>query len=544
MSRGQAALARLVRTNRPGKVSLAGAYAFGYGAIGLAQQDGDQPGWWDDMDPLDALFLGTVWPERLRDGYEFGNARTAWLAALRDTVHWAGIERFVREVITASEEHDLPVDDGNLMLMLAGRLEAAGLDQRKLPRHLLPGTLLAGSRAALGGPPADLVLPEPSPDAAELAARLWAGTEMPVEHDGTAADALREGLGMLARAGIDVRTEVVTLLPAMYATLVAAGDEELSEAGERAVAWAAGLPADSPLSPVTDVLLAAPGLGLDTDTALACLFGIPSFSQTVRPQDRRWHSWPGTELPALAFDLGFRQVVTRDSKIVRINPDGVAALESQRRRFEDKFGRPPGPGDPVFFDPDADEPRPLAATGIETAAVAMLQGAGISAAWIYAYQNTGLLPGPDGAFATASNRSEWDEAVSRYTRLHQPGQPPDHLAETARLRGALTGMTLQMAADDPGYGASLAARLTQAGTPDDGDTAMLREFLHAAAADLQSELAAKPGVRAAACEYARAWAGTDLAAKLRGPVLPSASDPAAVAALFAAAVAVTQDQAA
>jgi hypothetical protein len=43
VSRGQAVLARLVRTNQPGKVSLAGAYAFGYGAIGLARQEGDQP---------------------------------------------------------------------------------------------------------------------------------------------------------------------------------------------------------------------------------------------------------------------------------------------------------------------------------------------------------------------------------------------------------------------------------------------------------------------------------------------------------------------
>jgi hypothetical protein len=182
---------------------------------------------------------------------------------------------------------------------------------------------------------------------------------------------------------------------------------------------------------------------------------------------------------------------------------------------------------------------------VETATVAMLEAAGISPGWIYAYQNTGgLLPGPDGTFATASDRAEWDEAVSRYTRLHQPGQPPDHQAETARLRGALTGMSLQMAADDPGYGASLATRLTQASTADGGDTAMLREFLHAAAGHLQRELAARPGVRAAACEYARAWAGTDLAAKLRGEELPPAGDPAADAALLAVAVAVTQDQAA
>jgi hypothetical protein len=435
MSRGEAALARLVRVNQPGKVSLAGAYAFGYAAIGMAQQEGDQPGWWDDMDPLDALFLGTAWPQRFPDGYEFGNARAAWLAALRDTVHWAGVQRFVQAAVTASEEHGLPVDDGQLMLMLAGRLEAAGLDQRKLPGHLLPGTLLPGSRAALGGPPSGLVLPEPPPDAAGLIARLWAGTGMPVDHDGTAADALREGLGMLARAGMDVRAEVVTLLPALYAALVAAEDEELSEAGERAVAWAAGLPAGSPLVPVADVLLAAPQLSLDPDATLGHLFGIPAFTEPVRPQDRRWHSWPGTDLPALAFELGFRQVVTRDSKIVRMDPDAAAALEAQLRRFEDKFGRPPGPDDPIFFDPDADEPRPITATGMETATVAMLEAAGISPAWIYAYQNTGgLLPGPDATFATAADHAEWDEAISRYTRLHQPGQPPDHEAETAKLR--------------------------------------------------------------------------------------------------------------
>jgi hypothetical protein len=103
---------------------------------------------------------------------------------------------------------------------------------------------------------------------------------------------------MLARAGIDVRAEVVTMLPALYAALAASGDEELSEAGERAVAWVVGLPEDSPLIPVTDVLLAAPQLGLDPDAAVEHLFGIPAFTQPVRPQDRGWHNWPGTELPA------------------------------------------------------------------------------------------------------------------------------------------------------------------------------------------------------------------------------------------------------
>src|SRR5260370_5280989 len=95
----QAALTRLVRGNPPGKVSLAGAYALGYGVLGMAQLEGDQPEWFADLDPLDTLFLGTVWPQELADGHEFANALTAWLRLLRGTVHWAGIERFVREVL-------------------------------------------------------------------------------------------------------------------------------------------------------------------------------------------------------------------------------------------------------------------------------------------------------------------------------------------------------------------------------------------------------------------------------------------------------------
>lgn len=34
-------------------------------------------------------------------------------------------------------------------------------------------------------------------------------------------------------------------------------------------------------------------------------------------------------------------------------------FRDERERFRVKFGREPGPDDPVIFDPDADEPRPL-----------------------------------------------------------------------------------------------------------------------------------------------------------------------------------------
>ena len=34
-------------------------------------------------------------------------------------------------------------------------------------------------------------------------------------------------------------------------------------------------------------------------------------------------------------------------------------MEERRAAFRKKFGRDPGPGDPVFFDPDADTPTAI-----------------------------------------------------------------------------------------------------------------------------------------------------------------------------------------
>ena len=538
--RAQAAVTRLVRGNVPGKVSLAGAYALGFGVLGMAQAEGDEPEWFAELDPLDTLFLGTVWPRTFADGYEFANALTAWLRLLRDTVHWAGIERFVREVLAASTEHDLPVDEGELMLLVAGRLEAAGLDQRKIPRSLLPGTALADTRLARGPDP-DGPLPDPPPDAADRIERLWAASVIGVPHDGTAHDALREGLHLLSAAGIDVRHETAVLLPALYIALVAGEFEELAQAGERAVAWALGLAGDSPLVPVTDVLLTAAQRGLDPDTALAHLLAIPAFAEPVRPEDRRWHSWPGTELIALAFELGYPQVLTRDSKVLRVGPDQAAALEAQVRRFEEKFGRPPGPDDPLFFDPDADEPQPVSLTGLETETVAMLEAAGICPAWIYAYQHTGgLLPRPDGSFASERDQAEWDEVISRYVRVHQPGTVVDHQAETRKLATITTIMTLQMAADDPGYGAAMAAQLGTVGGPSGTDSALLREYLHACAGELGGTLRADRAVAQAAAEHARAWGGAGLASRLQAARRAGAGDDIADDVLLATAVAMIQ----
>lgn len=540
----EAAMARLVRLNPPGNVSLAGAYALGYGGLAVAQMEGDGPDWFHDLDPLETLFLGTAWPGRFRDSYEFANACDAWLRLLRGTAHWSGIERFVREAVAASEEHRLPVDEGELMLLLAGRLESAGLDQRKLPRALLPAQLLEGSRC-VSGPAADIRLPDPPPDAEEKIARLWSLTQAGMPNDGTAAGALREGLHMLGSAGLDIRNDPVLLLPALYAALVAGQDENLSHVGERALAWALGLNGDSSLVPVTDVLLLASERGLTVDGALGHLFGIPAFTGPVSEQDRAWHSSPGGTLIGLAFGLGIRHVLTRGGKVVRVDSESAAVLQAQSRKFEEKFGRSPGPSDPVFFDPDADEPHPMSLEEVRDATVGMLESAGICAAWMYAHERTnGLLPMPDGGFATGRDREAWDAAIAEYIERHEPGTEVDHDAQTRKLRNILVIGTLRIAASDPQYAAGLVSGMSSDSSAEDQGTALMVEYLDAGRGWLMRQLRSQRSLLDRAREYARAWQGLGLASRVGAAARSGTDEDAPLGVLLAVAVAaLTEDRA-
>ena len=45
--------------------------------------------------------------------------------------------------------------------------------------------------------------------------------------------------------------------------------------------------------------------------------------------------------------------------VVPMTPLVHQALLEQRNAFIEKFGREPGPDDPVFFDPDKDVPTPI-----------------------------------------------------------------------------------------------------------------------------------------------------------------------------------------
>jgi hypothetical protein len=56
----------------------------------------------------------------------------------------------------------------------------------------------------------------------------------------------------------------------------------------------------------------------------------------------------------------------------------IGVLEYRRSLFEKQFGRPPRPGEPLFFDPHAHEPRRLPPEARRQALANVLALAGIS----------------------------------------------------------------------------------------------------------------------------------------------------------------------
>lgn len=94
------------------------------------------------------------------------------------------------------------------------------------------------------------------------------------------------------------------------------------------------------------------------------------------------------------------------------------ALDAQRVAFRVKFGREPGPDDPLFFDPDADEPRFMDAEGVAAEVVRAMEQAGIHPRLIHAYRRTGLLVSEETIDRLAArDLAEWTAALEEYDAL-------------------------------------------------------------------------------------------------------------------------------
>ena len=94
-------------------------------------------------------------------------------------------------------------------------------------------------------------------------------------------------------------------------------------------------------------------------------------------------------------------------------------IEAQRQRFIEKFGRDWGPHDPIFFDPSADEPRPMIDEVLDQHLLEAMHKAGIRPAMIYAYQKTGrLVTYKNRKHLTKAELKKWNDAVNEWYELH------------------------------------------------------------------------------------------------------------------------------
>jgi hypothetical protein len=89
-------------------------------------------------------------------------------------------------------------------------------------------------------------------------------------------------------------------------------------------------------------------------------------------------------------------------RVLPLTAEAQEALQEIRKAFVDKFGREPGPNDPILFDPDEDEPTPLSATKLEAATIKAMHASGFPPEHIYAYKKTGML-------LTPANYDQWSE---------------------------------------------------------------------------------------------------------------------------------------
>ena len=116
----------------------------------------------------------------------------------------------------------------------------------------------------------------------------------------------------------------------------------------------------------------------------------------------------------------FSRTARRERRI-KITDDLGAALESQFRAFKAKFGREPGPGDPVFFDPDADKPKFHSVAQMkemEDEMCAVMASTGIDPALIYAFRKTGrILTAENVKYLTREELVEWNDAIEEYRSL-------------------------------------------------------------------------------------------------------------------------------
>ena len=113
-------------------------------------------------------------------------------------------------------------------------------------------------------------------------------------------------------------------------------------------------------------------------------------------------------------------------KEIPMSEELAQAMNQQLQMFRQKFGRDPGPEDPIFFDPDADTPVPMPVEKIGAEWNEVLQKAGelgMDPAIIYAMRKTGrMVTEQNMQYLEPEEVQEWEDAVVEYRSLVKSGK--------------------------------------------------------------------------------------------------------------------------
>lgn len=95
-------------------------------------------------------------------------------------------------------------------------------------------------------------------------------------------------------------------------------------------------------------------------------------------------------------------------------------VDHQRRAYVAKFGRDPRFDDPVFFDPDADGPRPLTHGKFVDMMIEAMEQAHVEPGVIYAFHKTGLIV-TDAILAELDYEDlrDWQQALQEFHTLER-----------------------------------------------------------------------------------------------------------------------------
>jgi hypothetical protein len=109
-----------------------------------------------------------------------------------------------------------------------------------------------------------------------------------------------------------------------------------------------------------------------------------------------------------------------DTREVELDAEMTELLDRQRERFRWRFGRDPGPNDPIFFDPysPGSDPVPITVERIDQEIRRAFVAAGTPPELVYASEKTGFFPTEEGyRRMSPEDRTEWDAAIEEYFKL-------------------------------------------------------------------------------------------------------------------------------